>query len=196
MKVEMEEIARRRKEVAEKEIKVLKRTVEELENKELKLLDEMLGGKVVRDIYEKMAGKYVRQRQDAEARVSQLEVDYEDPLDFLDKCIVVASMLSYLHQRFNYEQRKNLLKAVFERIDVQNRAIVEVKLNPPFSFLLKSDIDKVFKNHPTARTREDIFEQIISFTLSERFPAVKASVDLLVEEAGSLKDIPRLGMNS
>ncbi len=160
LKAEMEEIAWRRKRIALKELKALKRTVEDLENKEMKLLDEMLGGKTPRDIYEKMERKYAGQRREAEARLSQLEVDYDDPLDFLDKCIVVASMLSYLHQRFDYEQRKNLLSTVFERIYIQNRAIVDVKLNPPFSFLLKRDIEKVFKNHPTEGTKVALWRKL------------------------------------
>jgi len=192
LKVEMEEIARRRERIAQKEIKILKRTIEDLENKEMKLLDEMLGGRVARNIYERMQKKYTEKRREAEARLSQLEVDYDDPLDFLDKCIVIASMLSYLHQRFNYERRKNLLRAVFERIHVQNKAIIDVKLNPPFSFLLKKDIEKMFKNHPSGGTKEDVFEQIVSFTLSERYMAVKRLVDLLVERAKSFLDIASL----
>jgi len=182
LKVEMEEIARRRKRIAQKEIKVLKRAIEDLENKEMKLLDEMLGGRVARNIYEKMEKQYAEKRKEAEARLSQLEVDYDDPLDFLDKCIVVASMLSYLHQRFNYEQRKNLLKAVFERIYVQNKAIADVKLNPPFSFLLKKDIEKVFKNHPSEGTKEDVFEQLVDFTVSERYTVMKKLVNLIAKK--------------
>jgi benzoyl-CoA reductase/2-hydroxyglutaryl-CoA dehydratase subunit BcrC/BadD/HgdB len=92
--------------------------LEDLENKEIKLLDEMLGGKLSRDIYEKTEKKYNDKRREAGARLSQLEVDYDDPLDFLDKCIVIGSMLSFLHQKFNFEQRKNLLKAIFEKIYV------------------------------------------------------------------------------
>lgn len=186
LKVEMQEIAQRRKRIAEKEVKTLKRTIEDLENKEIKLLDEMLGGKTPRDIYEKMEKKYAGQRREAEARLSQLEVDYDDPLDFLDKCIVVASMLSYLHKRFNYERRKNLLRAVFERIHVQDKAIVDVKLNPPFSFLMKDDIEKLFKHHPSGGTREDVFEQIVRLTLSDRYIATKSLIAPLVEKARSL----------
>ncbi|MHC4138768.1 MAG: recombinase family protein, partial [Planctomycetota bacterium] len=163
LKLEMQEIAKKRKKIAQKEIKNSKKIIEDLENKEIKLLDEMLGGKVQRSIYERMEKKYTEKRKEAEARLSQLEVNYDDPLDFLDKCIAVASMLLYLHQRFNYEQRKNLTKAVFEKIYVQNKEIVDVKLNSPFSFLLKDDIGKVFENHPSGRTKEDVFEQIIIF---------------------------------
>jgi DNA invertase Pin-like site-specific DNA recombinase len=166
LKVEMQEIAQRRKRIAEKEVKTLRRTIEDLENREMNLLDEMLGGKIPRAIYEKMEKKYTEQRREAEVRLSQLEVDYDDPLDFLDKCIIVASMLLYLHQRFNYEQRKNLLRAIFERIYVQDKAIVNVKLNPPFSLLLQKDIERVFKNHPLGGTHTYLSKQIIPSCLT------------------------------
>jgi hypothetical protein len=130
-----------------------------------------------------MEKKYAEKKRGAEARLAQLEVDYDDPLDFLDKCIVVASMLSYLHRRFNFEQRKNLLRAIFERIYVRDKAIVDVKLNPPFSFLLGQDIERLFKNHPPGGTKEDIFEQIIHFTLSEQYTALKGLVEPLAEKA-------------
>jgi len=183
LKVEMREIARRREKLARKEIKGLQRTVEDLENKQLRLLDEMLAGKVARDLYAKMDRKYTEKRRETEARLSQLEVDYADPLDFLDKCIVVASMLSYLHQKFNYEQRKDLLRAIFEKIHVRDKAIVEVTLNPPFSILLKKDIERVFKNHPPGGTQEDVFEQLVQFTLSERYRATKDLVDYIAGKA-------------
>ena len=191
LKVEMQEIARRRKRIAEKEVKTLKRAIKDLENKQLRLLDEMLAGKVAREIYEKMEKKYAEKKREAEARLSQLEVDYDDPLDFLDKCIVIASMLLYLYQRFNYDQRKNLLKAIFERIYVQNRAIVDVKLNPPFSFLLKNDIEKVFKNHPTEGTKEDVFEQTVSYMGSDQCAMIKGLVELLIKEAESFLDVTK-----
>ena len=47
---------------------------------------------------------------------------------------------------------KNLLKAGFERIEVQDRAIVDVKLNPPFSLLLGDAIQKTFKDAPVGGT--------------------------------------------
>ena len=162
---------------------MLKRTIEDLENKEMKLLDEMLGGKLSREIYEKMEKKYNEKRRAAEARLSQLEVDYEDPLDFFDKCIVVGSMLSFLHQKLKYEHRKNLLKAVFEKIYVKDRSIVDVKLNPPFSILLQKDIEKLFKDHPSLPTKEDVFEQIIDFTLSEQYRTAKDLIDCLTEKS-------------
>jgi len=192
LKVEMEEIAERRKRIAEKEIKTLKRAIDDLENKEMKLLDEMLGGKVERSIYEKMEKRYADKKKEAETRLSQLEVDYKDPLDFLDKCIVVASMLSFFHQKFNFEQRKNLLKAVFERIYVQNRQIVDVKLNPPFSIFFKKDIEKVFKDHPTGDTKEDIFEQIVNFTLQDQYIAVKGLIESLVDKVKTIQDSAKI----
>jgi len=173
LKLEMREIATRRKRVAHKECKDLNRAIEELENKELKLLDEKLCGKVPQEVYCKLEKQYQDKRRQAEARLAQLEVDYDNPLDFLDKCIVVASMLSYLHGRFKFEQRKNLLKAVFEKIYVRNKELVGVKLNPPFSILLKEDINKLFKNPPSGATKEDIFEQLLAFTLSERYPQMQ-----------------------
>jgi len=185
LKVEMHEIAQRRKHIAGKEINTLKRTVEDLENKQLRLLDEMLAGKVARDIYEKIDKRYSEKKREVEARLSQLEVDYNDPLDFLDKCMVVASMISHLHRRFNYEQKKNLLRAIFEKIYVQSKSIVSVKLNPPFSFLFRNDIEKVFENHPSRATKEDVFEQVVSFTLSERYAEVKSLVEHLVDKTRS-----------
>jgi len=97
LKVEMQEIAKRRKQIAEKEIKTLKRTIEDLENKEIKLLDEMLGGKLSRDIYEKLEKKYNAKRREAEVRLSQLEVDYDDPLEqnfSYSSSVIVDSFIS------------------------------------------------------------------------------------------------------
>ena len=102
LKAEMHEIAKRRKRLAERELGALKRTIAETENKELRLLDEMLAERVPRGTYEKMEKAYREKREQAEARLSQLEVDYGDPLDFLDKCAVVAGMLAYLHHRFTF----------------------------------------------------------------------------------------------
>jgi len=177
IKTEVKMIADRRKKIAEKEIRTLERTVQDIESKEIKLLDERLGEKVPQDVYERMQKKHTEKKREAEARLSQLEVDYDDPLDFLDKCILVSSMLLYLHQRFNYEQRKNLLRAIFERIYVQNRAIVDVKLNPPFSILLKEDIENLFKDRPTGGTKEDVFEQILSFSLSDNYRVIRELID-------------------
>ena len=185
LKVEMEEITRRRNDVARKETNSLKKTIADYENRELKLLDEKVGGKLARDVYERLEKQYVEKKSTAEARLSQLEVDYNDPLDFLDKCIVVASMISYLHRRFNFHEKKNLLKAIFEKIYVQERAITGVKLNPPFSFLLKNNITDMFEERTSVRTKEDIFEQIIRFTLSEQYATIKDLIEPLAEKAKS-----------
>jgi DNA invertase Pin-like site-specific DNA recombinase len=173
LKSEMRDIAERRKRIAQTEIRTLKITINNLESKEMKLIDEKLEGKVSKEIYEKMQKKYSEKRREAEARLSQLEVDYEDPLDFLDKCIVIGSMLSYLHERFDFAHRKCLLKAIFEKIYVRNRAIADVKLNPPFSILFSKDIERLFEDSPSSPTKKDIFEQ-------------KEKVDKLFEDCPSL----------
>lgn len=185
LKLEMNQIAQRRQQIAEKEIKTLKKIIGDSENKEMKLVDEMLDGRVGRETYETMLKKYQDKRREAEARLSQFEVDYKDPLDFLDKCIVVSSMLSYLHERLEYKHKKNLLKAVFERIYVRDRAIVDVKLNPPFSILLRNDLEKLFKESSSEGTKEDIFEQIVSFNLSAQNLEIKGLVELLIEKSES-----------
>jgi site-specific DNA recombinase len=185
LKLEMQGIAQRRKKIAAREVKGLQRTIADLEAKELKLLDEKLSGKVPQEVYEKLEGRYQEKRIAAEARLSQLEVDYDDPLDFLDKCILVASMLLYLHQKFDFEQRKNLSKAIFERIYVRDRAVVGVKLNPPFSFLLGDDIENLFKNPPSEDAKQDVFEQFMYFSLSERYPFIMEQINCLAEKAKS-----------
>ena len=160
LKTEMHDIANRRKRLADRELGALKRTIAEVENKELRLLDEMLADRVLRSTYEKMEKAYRKKREQAEARLSQLEVDYGDPLDFLDKCVVVAGMLAYLHHRFNFEQRKNLVRALFRRIDVQDRGIVGVELNPPFSFIFDNSVRTLFKDHPVVGTQSCRRKQI------------------------------------
>jgi DNA invertase Pin-like site-specific DNA recombinase len=185
LKLEMHQIAQRRQRIADREAKGLKKTIGDLENRELKLLDEKLSGKVPQDVYDKLENQYQEKRRATEARLSQLEVDYADPLDFLDKAILVASTLLYLHQRFDFDQQKNLCKAIFERIYVKDRAIVGVKLNPPFSFLVKDDLDNVFKNPPSAGTKQDIFEQMVNFTFSEKYPIILNQINDIVEKAQS-----------
>jgi site-specific DNA recombinase len=186
LKLEMEQIAEKRQKIAEKEIKNLKRIISDSENKEIKLVDEMLDNKIGRETYETMLKKYQDKRKEAEARLSQFEVDYKDPLDFLDKAIVVSSALSYLHERFDFKNRKSLLRAVFERIEVRDRAIVDVKLNPPFSILLRDDLEKLFKQSPSEATKQDIFEQLVRLTIHDGAPQSKKILDELIEEAENL----------
>ena len=179
LQAEMHEIARQRKQTAAREVGTLKRAIAETEKKELRLLDEMLAERVPRDTYEKMEKAYREQREHAEARLCQLEVDYGDPLAFLDKCAAVAGMLAYLHRRFTFEQRKNLVRAVFCRIDVQDRDIVGVEFNPPFSFFFGDTTRTLFKDHPVAGTKQDILEQIVHFTISSEYTQAKELVDRL-----------------
>jgi len=73
-------------------------------------------------------------------------------------------MLSYLHKKFNYEQKKNLLKAVFEKIYIKNKVIIDVKFNPPFSLLLGDDLKKMFEDSPTAPIDKSSIPPLINST--------------------------------
>jgi site-specific DNA recombinase len=180
LKAEMELIAKRRMGESKKEIATLKHTIKEYENKEMKLIDEKIDGKIGQNIYEKMLKKYQAKRIAAEDRLSQFEVDYKDPLDFLDKCIVVASSLKYLHDKFSFEKKKLLLKAIFEKIYVRDRAICNVKFNPPFDILLGDKLKKLFEDRPFEAACEDNFEQVRKFTLSEKYIEIKSLIDNLI----------------
>ena len=122
------------------ELESLKHKIADAEAKELALADEFVGKTVSKDMYERLAMKYQRQRKEAEVRVSQLSVDYKDPLDFFDKAAVTSAALSYLHQRFRFRQRRTLLRAVFSSITVQNQEIIGLELNPPFSTFIGNDL--------------------------------------------------------
>jgi len=183
VKLEVEAIAQRRQEIAGKELTGLKRTLASVEAKEMKLVDALVSSQVSRSLYERLSTRYLGERRAAEARLAQLEVDYRDPLDFLDKCLVVASTFRYLHQRFTEPQRKMLLRALFQRIEVRQRAIVGVTLNPPFSFFLKPPEDgitrgpPVFENPPAEGTGKEIFEQLVAYTLSPHYDEMKPLID-------------------
>lgn len=183
LKHEIEIIAKNREKLAEREIKGVQKALEDLENKELQLLDEMLTGKADRAVYARLQERYTTQKTQLEARLSQMEVDYRDPLDFLDKCILISSMLLFLHQKFDFEERKDLLKAIFERIYVEDKTIVSVKLNPPFSILLGGELDRLFKDHPPGATKEDVFEQVLRAVAYDQRSGIRALVDSLAETA-------------
>jgi len=152
LKDEMCEVAKRRERIGKVEIKRIKRKIDEIERKEIRLLDEMLSDKVPKDVYERIQRQFSQEKRALETRLATLEIDYKEPLDFLDKCILISSMLLYLHKKFNFDQKKTLLKAIFKRIYVKNKAIVDVELNPPFSILLGDDIKRLFKNPPSRGT--------------------------------------------
>jgi hypothetical protein len=57
--------------------------------------------------------------------------------------------------------------------------------------LIKEEIGKVFKYHPAGRTKEDIFEQIINFIISDTYVVIKGIVELLVENGGNLFDVAK-----
>ena len=176
---EMSDLATRRKQKSVREMKALRKKIEETERRQMRLVDEMLAGHVDTRIYEKMHKRYAQRAAEAEARLSQLEVDYVDPLDLLDKCIVVASMLSYLHHQFDYERRKLLIRAVFERIDVEGKEIVGVKLRAPFSYFLGEGAESLFEDRPLKCTTEDILEQLVLFSLSDRYAETNETVQSL-----------------
>jgi hypothetical protein len=134
MKAEAEELVERQKRLAHRDLARLRRTIAGVEAKEIRLLDEKLAGRVDPGIYEKLAKRYRDKRQQAETRLAQLDVNYEAPLSLLGQCGKVASVLSELHERFDFEQRKNLLRSVFRKIEVEDRTIVGAALNPPFDF--------------------------------------------------------------
>lgn len=183
LKLEIKQIADQRRQTARRDMKALQRTLAKAETKQLRLLDEMLGGKVPRGICERLEKQYQRQIVQAQTRLSQLEVDYDDPLDFLDKCAAVSAMLLHLHHRFDGQQRKDLLRAVFARIDVRDRAIVAVRLNPPFSFFFQEPLEGLFEDCPVGGTREDTFEQLVAYTLSEHYTQAKQRIDQLIKRA-------------
>lgn len=181
LKIEMELIAKNRMNNSTKEMASLKYSFKEYENKEMKLIDEKIDGKIDINIYERLLKQYQKKRKAADARLAQLEVDYEDPLDFLDKCIVVASTLKYLHSKFNFKQKKQLLKAIFEKIYVKNKSICNVKLNPPFDILLGDKLKILFEDRPSEAAKEDTFEQIIDLTISEKGMLIKNLIENLNE---------------
>jgi hypothetical protein len=181
LKAELEAIVNRRERLAKREVGGLKRVVEEIEQKEIRLLDEMLGGAVARDVYEKIARTYREKRQQAETRLSQVDVNSDDPIQFVEGCAKVASLLGNLHRQFGFEQQKNLLRAVFARIDVRDRTIVDVQFNPPFSFFFDDIARTLFKDRPVEATEQEVFEQIMRFTLSSEFALTKQSLESLMQ---------------
>jgi len=181
IRLEIQTLIQERKAKAEKETKVLKRTIDEFENKETKLLDEMISQKIQRNVYEKLSKQYAEKRRAAEARLSQLDVNYEEVPVMLEKYIEISKSLLKLHRELDFNDQKAMLKAVFAKIYVQDRTIVGWELNPPFSFLLGDSSNTPFDNHPTVRTRQDVFEQLLAFTLSEDYAAEKERIESLFD---------------
>jgi len=180
IKEELEGIVQKRQQVAKTELTSLQQKMSKIEEKELKLADELVERDISRDVFKKLQQKITAEKNAVQERLSQLKVDYQEPLDFLDKCIVVASSLYHLHQKFDSKQQKKLLLAVFERIEIKNREIAYVKLNPPFSFLFEEEIGEMFKVVPECRRNRTNFEQLIdnlvAFTLSPKFTEINAII--------------------
>jgi site-specific DNA recombinase len=190
LRAEVGAIAQRRSEISEKEVFSLKQKLADIEAKETDLADRLVSKTLQKDVYDRLAERYACQRKEAEARLAQLDVDYRDPLDFLDKAAFAASFLHGLHTRFRYEQQKILLRAVFKRIEVRSRTIVSYELNPPFSFFLKgrqNGASPVFENPPREGTLQDIFEQLTRFTPPDEFIALLKVLDSLED----LKSVDR-----
>jgi DNA invertase Pin-like site-specific DNA recombinase len=205
VRLEIQAIAERRQETAEREVSRLHRTLATVEAKELRLTDELVSGQVSRDAYEKLAARYIADRRATEGRLSQLDVDYRDPLDFFDKCLVVASTLTYLHRQFDPSRRKMLLRALFERIIVHDRAITGVTLRPPFSFFLgdaasglfekpppghaqQDKFEQKFEGPPPGHAQQDIFEQLVAFSLSVAFGHQKDLIAALLGAESRVHD--------
>jgi DNA invertase Pin-like site-specific DNA recombinase len=189
VRLEVQAVADRREAISRRELAGLRRTVATVEAKEMKLVDALVSSRVSRELYDRLSKRYTDERRAAEARVAQLEVDYRDPLDFLDKCLVVAGTLRLLHQRFKPEQRKMLVRALFKRIDVRERAIVGVTLNPPFSLFLRPPEDGVpsgpppFEDPPNEGTDRDIFEHLLAYTLSPEYGRMRELIVALLPGA-------------
>ena len=145
-------IAQRREGIAKREMEGLKRKLSDIEAKELKLADSFVSESLTKDAYQKLAESFRHNREQTETRLAQLNVDHKDPLDFFDKAAFTSSVLHTLHKRFRYEQRKTLLRAVFKRIEVQERAIIGFELNPPFSFFLQNGLNTMFEDRPVGAT--------------------------------------------
>ena len=57
-----------------------------------------------------------------------------------------------------------------------------VELNPPFSFFFEENVRKLFKHPPVSGTKQDGFEQIVRFTLSNEYAQTKEMVGRLRPE--------------
>ena len=58
-----------------------------------------------------------------------------------------------------------------------------VELNPPFSFFFEENVRKLFKHPPVSGTKQDGFEQIVRFTLSNEYLPAKEVVSRLAQAA-------------
>jgi hypothetical protein len=60
---------------------------------------------------------------------------------------------------------------------------VGVELNPPFSFFFEDNVRKLFKNHPVGGTKQEVFEQIVRFTLAAEYRQTKEEVARTLRQA-------------
>jgi DNA invertase Pin-like site-specific DNA recombinase len=182
VKLEIQTIVDERDRVAAKDVSTLKRLIASVETKELKLVDELVSGRVSRELYGKLSQRYANDRRGAEARLAQLDVNFQDPLDFFDKCMTVARTLRHLHDTFEGRERKMLVRAVFKRIDIHDREVVGATLNPPFGFFTGGEGQGagLFEDPPCGGTWKEKFEQLVAYTLSPDFSDMQRLINKLV----------------
>lgn len=173
IKEELLRIVEMKKKRARQESETLERTIQENEAKQLRAADQLMSRNISPEVYKKLAQGYTAKIQEAKRRLARLEDGYEMKLDFMDKCMVLATSLSNLHHRFNHIQKKKLARAVFKKIFVQNREIVEVHCTPPFEFLLQDKLKILFKDHPVRGSEHTIFEQLNDFEGSQDFVLIR-----------------------
>ena len=170
LKAEIEEVWRNFQAKSKNEILVLKRKIAENEAKFETLVDNLASKVITPEVYKKYAKRYEEEIKKARDRLAVLEKDYSSNFDFIDKCMILASTLSKLYKKFSFRQRKNLARAIFKRIWVKGREIRKIELNPPFDFLLRSQVKKIhsvfrhlkFEHYPLKNTRKEVFEHLIN----------------------------------
>ena len=63
---------------------------------------------------------------------------------------------------------------------MRDKTISKVKLTPIFDILLGDKLKKLFEDRPSRVACEDVFEQILKFTLSEMCMWIKSIIDSLI----------------
>lgn len=169
LKDEMEDIVKRKEKMVNEEIGPLKEKLRKEKEKQLSLADRLVSSNMPDEVYRKLNDRYQESITKMEERLIKLDRDYKTPLDLYDKCLVVSSGLLSLHQKFNLDGKKKVIKAVFEKIYVQNKKVVGAKVYSPFDFIMKDGLKRAFKDHPAPPEGRYIIEQLIDLPFSPRF---------------------------
>lgn len=188
IKAEIEDVQKNFKAKSANELLNLKRKINENEAKMDTLVDNLATKTITSEVYQKYSQKYEKEIKNARDRLTILKKDYSANFDFIDKCMILASTLSQLHNIFSFRQRKNLARAIFKRIWVKDKVIRKIELNPPFDFLFKDRIrkirsvypDLVFEHYPVKSTRKEMFEQLVNSVDSPNFPLVQESIESIL----------------